>query len=308
MSSPVTLRAVVLLIILASVWAGTFTLIKVAVETMPPFTIAAGRVVLAMVILVVLVQIRRERWPATLRLWGLFALIGLVGNTLPFVLFSWGEIYIDSGLTAILMGSIPLMTMLLAHCFVADERLTPGRVAGILMGLVGLVMLVGVDALGGAGRDVLAQLAILAAALGYAVSNILVRRLRGHSATVITAGVLVMATLWTLPMSIAFDAPWQLEPSAEAIWAVAALGVIGTGLSLILYFYLVTTVGATFASLTNYLIPVLAVAWGMLFLAEELTLRSGIALALIVGGVAITNLELRRASRALAERDGAEPG
>ena len=308
MSSPVTLRAVVLLLFLASVWAGTFTLIKVAVETMPPFTIAAGRVVLAMVILVVLVQIRRERWPATLRAWGLFALIGLVGNTLPFVLFSWGEIYVDSGLTAILMGSVPLFTMLLAHGFVADERLTLGRVAGILMGLVGLVLLVGMDALGGAGSNVLAQLAILAAAFGYAVSNILVRRLRGHSATVITAGVLITATLWSLPLSAAVDAPWHLAPSAEAMWAVAALGVFGTGLSLILYFYLVTTVGATFASLTNYIIPVLGVAWGMVFLAEELTTRLAIALALIVGGVAITNLELSRAGRVPAERDRAEPG
>ena len=303
MSSPVSLRAVALLFLLAAIWAGTFTLIKVAVETMPPFTIAAGRVVLAMVILVVLVRIRRERWPATLRVWGLFAVVGLVGNTLPFVLFSWGEIYVDSGLTAILMGSVPLFTMLLAHGFVADERLTVGRVAGILMGLVGLVLLVGVDAMGGAGLDVLAQLAIVVAAFGYAVSNILARRLRGHSATMIAAGVLIMATLWTLPFSAALDAPWQLTPSADAVWAVAALGVIGTGLALILYFHLVTTVGATFASLTSYLIPVLGVAWGMVFLAEELTVRSALALALIVGGVAITNLELNRASRALGGRE-----
>lgn len=303
MSSPITLRAVALLFLLAAIWAGTFTLIKVAVETIPPFTIAAGRVVLAMVILVVLVRIRRERWPATLRVWGLFALIGLVGNTLPFVLFSWGEIYVDSGLTAILMGSVPLFTMLLAHGFVADERLTVGRVAGIFMGLVGLVLLVGVDAMGSAGLDVLAQLAIVAAAFGYAVSNILARRLRGHSATIIAAGVLIMATMWTLPFSAAVDAPWQLTPSAEAVWAVAALGVIGTGLALILYFHLVTTVGATFASLTSYLIPVLGVAWGMVFLAEELTVRSALALALIVGGVAITNLELNRARRALGGRE-----
>lgn len=291
MSSRVTPGALAQLVMLASVWAGSFTLIKVAVETIPPFTIAAGRVVLATVILVILVYIRRETWPTDIRIWVVFAIIGLIGNTAPFILFSWGEIYVDSGLTAILMGSVPLFTMLLAHRFVKDERLTRARIVGVVMGLAGLALLVGVDAFGGTTLIVLAQLAIVTAALGYALSNIIVRRLRDYSATIIAAGVLVASTIWTVPLSIIIDEPWHLVPNPEAVWSVVALGVVGTGLALVLYFHLLTTVGATFASLTNYLIPVLGVIWGIVFLNEAPTLQSGIALVLIIGGIAVTNLE-----------------
>ena len=300
MASPVTVRALLLLFALAALWAGSFTLIKVAVATMPPFSVAAGRVAIAAIALIGFVYLRGERMAAPVRIWGLLIWIGLLGSSAPFALIHWGETHIDSGLAAILMAIVPLFTVLIAHAFTRAERLSVGKLAGILMGLAGVVLLVGVDAVAGLGAHAVAELAIVVAALSYAVTNVLSLGLHAQSPAVSSAGSMVTAVLFSVPAAFIFESPWQLTPSLSAILVVGALGLFATALAWVIYFHLVRTMGATFTALTNYILPPLGVLWGMLFLAERPGTNAYLALGLILAGIAITNLDIHRSARRAA--------
>ena len=164
-ASPNMGRDLALLVLLATMWGSAFVFIKLGVATVPPFTLAAARIMLALVLMLAYLRLRRLRLPRG-RVWLVFALLGLVGNVAPFVLISWGEIIIDSALAAILMAVGPLFTVLLAHAFTGDERLTPLKLLGVLIGLSGVVVLIGADALAGLGDNVAAQLAVTAGAFG----------------------------------------------------------------------------------------------------------------------------------------------
>ncbi len=282
-------RDLALLFLLGAIWGSSFMLIKVAVATVPPVTIAAGRILLAAVVLVAFVRARGERMPSRAVAWGPFAVIAVLGNAVPFTLIGWGELRVDSGLAAILMGTVPLVTVLLAHLVISDERFTLNKLGGLAVGFAGVVVLVGPDALAGLGDDVRAQLAIFGAALCYAATTVYVRRLRGVTATVTAAATMVVATVLIVPFSLVIDTPWRLSPTPTAIAAVVALGLIATAGGSLIYFRLIRTTGATFASLVNYLIPPIGVIWGMLVLDEPLSAQAIAALALILCGIAVIN-------------------
>lgn len=291
-------QPVVLLIALAVIWSAVFGLVKVIVETVPPLTAATLRLMLAGVALYAVMRWRDERIEATPGQWVLLTAVGLSGNALPFVLINWGEIVIDSGLTAILIGTVPLFTMVLAHFFGRGERLTPAKIAGIAVGLAGIVILMGPELLGGLGVHVVAELAIVVAAMSYAVSNVLASRLTGLPVLAITTATTLIAGFVSVPFSLVFESPWTIAPSWSALGAIAAIGLVSTALGNLLFFRIVALAGATFFSLCNYIVPVLSVVWGMLFLAEALSWRALTALVLILGGVATTNAALRRGAAA----------
>ena len=283
-----TVSDYLLLAALALMWGAAFLLIKIAVATVPPFTIVAGRLVIATVFMLSYVVLLGHRLPATSYDWTLFALMGLFGNVVPFALIGWGEIRIDSGLAAILIATVPLFTAMLAHVFTEDERLSVRRFGGTCLGLVGVVVLVGWAALAGLGITALSQLAVVGAALSYACTNILARRVTTGSSASAAAAALVCATTWAVPVSTVVDHPWELAPSQEAVIAVAALGVLSTTLAYIVYFRLVRTVGATFVSFVNYLIPPVGVGLGVVLAGETPTLRSLFALLIILAGIVVT--------------------
>ena len=181
-----------LLAALALMWGSAFLLIKIAVATVPPFSIVAGRLVLGMVFTLVYILLIGDRLPTAARDWGVFAIIALLGNVIPFALIGWGELRIDSALAAIMIATVPLFTSVLAHYFTDDEPLSVKRFAGVLVGLVGVVMLVGWDALAGIGATVLSQLAIIVAAFSYACTNIVARRAVTGSTGSASAAALIM--------------------------------------------------------------------------------------------------------------------
>ena len=290
-------RDLALLVLLSSIWGGSYMLIKVAVVTVPPVTIAAGRILLAAVVLVAVVHARGERLPSGARAWRPFVVLAVFGNALPFTLIGWGELRVDSGLAAILTGAMPLGTVLLAHAFTSDERFTVNKLAGLALGFAGIGALVGPDALAGLGGDVLAQLAIVGAAMCYAMSTVYARRLRLLTPTVTAAAAMATAAALIVPFSLVLDAPWRLAPTATAIAAVVALGLVSTAAASLIFFRLVRTAGATFTSLVNYLIPPIGVIWGTLILDERLSAEAVAALALILAGIAVIN---RRAPRRFA--------
>ena len=278
-------RELVLLVVLAVIWSASFTFIKVAVATVPPVTVTAGRMITAAVVMVLFARLAGHRLPWDRRSWTVFAMVGLLGSVLPFSLIHFGETEIDSGLAAILMGIMPATTAVLAHLFTPDDRLTRRRVAGVAVGFAGLIGLVGFDALRGMGGAALAELAVLGGAVSYAVAAVYTRRAARQPGPVMAAGATVSGTLMVIPLAFVLERPMAVQPSGEALLSIAFLGVLGTGFATLLYFRLVRTLGPTVFSQVNFMIPILGVVWGTVFLHERLDMRAAVAMACILAGI-----------------------
>lgn len=286
---------VVLLLTLATIWSSAFGFIKVAVETVPPMTVTAGRLLLATIVIVVYVRLRGHRFPHAPGLWWKFFLIGLFGNALPFTLIGWGEVSIDSGLAAILMSVMPIATMLLAHFYADGERMNPARIIGVAFGFAGVLVLIGPDVLRGLGDEAVRQTAVAGGAVCYAIATVTAGRLPKMATSLSAAGALIAALAVALPMSLILDQPWTLSPSGDSAGAVVILGLFPTALGYIVYFVVLRRTGANFIALINYLIPCLGVIWGIIFLGEILHWRAILALGLILAGIAFTRIGMRKA-------------
>jgi drug/metabolite transporter (DMT)-like permease len=244
----------------------------------------------------VAVRARGLRLPTSRRVWSHYLLMGVVGNAVPFTLIAWGQIRVDVGLAGIMMGVMPLMTLLLAHFFVPGERMTPRMAGGFAVGFIGLVALFGPEALlelGGESSDLLGQVAIASAAICYAISTIIARRLATLDPLVSATTVMWVTSAIMVPAALWVDRPWNLAPSAGAIGSVVWLGLFATALATILYFRVIQTAGPTFLSLINYMIPVVALAAGAIVLDEELVGTVLIGMGLILTGLAISQLGSR---------------
>jgi len=280
-------RHLALLLALALIWSSSFMAIKVGVETVPPLTLAWARVVLAAAVLWGWAWATGQRLPTGRRFWLYCFLLGVIGNGLPFTLINWGEERISSGLAAILMSVMPLATIVLAHFFCVGERMTRARLTGVAIGFSGVVILVGPGVLAGLGGDVGRELAVAGGALCYAVTVILARNTPPSPLIARSAAVMIMAALVMTPVAFAVDAPWQLRPGPEGIAAAAYLGLFPTAIATLIFFHLVERQGAGFLAYVNYLIPVFGVGWGVAALGERVTWTQGLALAVILAGLAV---------------------
>lgn len=288
------------LLVLTVLWGSAFLLTKVAVSTLAPGLLVAGRLAVACLLLVPLVLLR-SRGPAPapwgVRLWVFLSLIALFGSALPFSPIAGGQQRIDSGLAGILMAIMPLATFGLSHYLVPGERLTSFRVGGFLMGFAGVVALTGPDALQAAIEgegDLLPMLAVLGGALCYAVSAVLARLRPPSDALPSAAATSLVAAGLTVPFFWGFggaDSPQA--PSGASLAAVLVLGAFSTAWASIVYFQLIKSAGPAFVSQLNYLIPLWALAAGMVFLGEHLHPSAVYALALILGGILLTQIERR---------------
>jgi len=286
-------RPVLLLILLATIWSSSFAVIKVGVETVPPMTLAAVRIILAALLLYGYARFNGMRIPTDKKFWWLAFWMGVFGNGVPFTLIGWGEQTIDSGLAAILMSVMPLATLFLVHIFSSDERMTKAKLSGMMVGFFGVVILVGPEALKGLGGDALRQIAVACGALCYAVATTIAKNMpRVHPAVSGTA-VMTMGAIQMSIMSLVFDQPWLLTPSPLSSAAAIYLGLFPTALATLIYFHLITAKGATFIALNNYMIPALGVLWGALFLSEDVSVQEIVALGLILTGIGIANIRKR---------------
>ena len=277
-----------LLFALSAMWGSAFLFIKLGVATVPPATLVAGRLALGAIILYAALRWRGLRLPRLGRAWWPFVVLAVVGNGAPFFLISWGQQTITSALAGILMAIMPLTTLLLAHFYVAGDRITAWRIAGFAIGFGGIVVLMGPSALAGLDADLIAELAVLAGAVCYAANSVLARRLISADFLVASTAVLVAGTVLMVPLALWFDHAWMLTPSAESVAAIVWLGIGPTALATILYFQLIATAGPTFMSLVNYLSPVIALAAGVLLLGEQPGPRAFAGLALILFGIAVS--------------------
>lgn len=282
-----------LMIALAAIWGASFMLMKVAVETVPPVTMTAGRVAIGGVFFVAVVMATGRHLPSDPRIWGWASLTGLFGLALPFTLISWGEEHIDSGLAAILMAGMPLMTLLLARFVSGDEPLTAGKLIGVCLGIVGLVVLIGPEKLVALGEDAVRQIAVVAASFCYAVNAIVTKRISKHDPYAVSAAIMICGTVLLLPASIVADAPWTLAPSGLAMLAVLLLGLFPTALASLIMLALLRRQGAGFFAQINFLVPLFGVFWGFAILSERPPASALVALAIILMGIAISRGTLK---------------
>jgi len=271
---------------LALLWSGVFLLTKVALRGMRPFTVVVLRLGIGALVLHAVVLASGARMPGSLRTWGAFAGMGALNNFLPFCLIAWGQTQIGSGLAAILNATTPLFTVLLAQVWTHDERMTPNRLGGVLLGVAGVAVMIRPGALGGllthVPEHVLGQVAILGAAVSYACAGIFGRRFRALPPMVTATGQVTAGALMVLPLALVFDRPWAQPLPGLAAWgAVAAAAVFCTALAYALYFRILATAGATNLLLATLLMPVGAVWLGMGILGEHLHAGEVVGMALI---------------------------
>ena len=277
---------------LTIMWGSAFTMTKIAVTHLPSPTVVAGRLVIGAAILICLLLIVTRRLPHGRRTWLFFFFIAAIGNIAPFLLVSWGQRFIDSGLAGILMACMPLFTLVLAHFCLPDERMTPTRVAGFVFGFGGVVVLIEPDYLMNAGEHAgqpVAMLAVLAGAACYAVAAVLARRRPPGDALSAAAATTLIAAMLSIPLlTIPDAAPRRISDVDSQAWiAILLLGVFSTAAAAIVYFRLVSSAGAAFVSQLNYLIPLWAVSVGILFLDEQPAMRHLYAMLLILTGVLV---------------------
>jgi len=268
------------------IWGASFLFIKVALPTVPPFTIVFVRTGLAGMVLYLVVRRRGRRMPPPGAVWGSFLIMGLLNGAIPYSLINWGEIHIEAGLGAIFNSLMPLFTVIFAHFATRDERFSSRKLAGVVMGLAGVVLIMGPSVLKGLGSHVLGQAAVAGAAASYAVAAIYGKRLGKDAPLVLATGQLMAGALLIAPLMIFVERPWTLSPDLPAVICLGLLAVTNTALAYVLYYRLLAELGATRLSLVTYIIPLSGVFWGWLVLDERLGWPVFAGLAFILASVA----------------------
>lgn len=277
-------------LLLGLVWGTSFLWIKIAVQEIGPFLLVSMRILIGILGLLIYLVITKTSLPTDRQTWTQLTILGIINNALPYLLISWGEVYIDSAVAAILNSTAPLFTMILAHLFLSDDPLTKRRVVALGVGFVGIIILVERDLNGTFSDGLLGQLAVLLAAMFYAVSSIYARRITLNQSPAVRAILPLLGAdllLWLVtPLA---ESPLHL-PRLPLTWmAVLWLGVMGVSLAYILYFYLLHSVGPTRTVLVTYVFPLVGVILGVLFLGEKLDWNLIAGGLMIIGGIILVN-------------------
>ena len=276
-----------LLLVLSVLWGGSFYFAKIAVLEIPPLTLALGRVGIAAAALAIVARVIATPFPRDATTWWHLTVMAALNNVVPFTLIFWGQIHISVGLASILNATSPLFGVLVAHLMTQDDRLSVGRVVGLIAGFAGVVVLIGPDLVTELGANVLAELACLAASFSYAVGAVFSRRVRGVSSVAVATGQLAMSTVILLPIVLLFDRPGSvLLASRAAIWGMVALALLSSALAYLIYFRIIARAGATNALIVTFLLPVSAILLGIMLLDEALDARQITGMAAIFIGVA----------------------
>jgi drug/metabolite transporter (DMT)-like permease len=284
-----------MLIVLGLLWGGSFFFARIAVQHIPPVTLALLRFTIAALALHIFIagrfNIYRElktRWPA-------FALLGLINNAIPHTMIFAGQTHIGAGLASILNATTPIWTVVIAHFLTTDEKLTGRKIAGTMTGFVGTILLFSPHIGEKAGAPLWAIALPIIAAISYGFAAIFSRRFKGVAAPVTAAGQLTASTIIMLPLSLVVDQPWTLAPPPlSTVLSVLALALVSTAFAYILFFRLIATTGATNASLVTLLVPPSAILLGIIFLGERLEAAEWAGMLVIAIGLLILDGRLTR--------------
>lgn len=278
----------VLLFALSALWGGSFFLAKVAVAEVPPLTLVFYRVSIAALALLVYLGLRGITIPGGTGVWSGFLIMGLINNVVPFSLLFWGQERMDAGLASILNATMPIFTVLVAHRLTTDEKITSGKLVGVLLGFAGVAVMLGGGFSGSAAIPPVAMLAVLGAALSYAFASVFGRAFRklGVKPAQVAFGQLTASSVLMVPVVLLWNpVPDPSLISVDAALAVLALALVSTALAYILYFRILSSGGAVNISLVTLLVPVTAILLGALFLGERLPWQAWVGMGLIGFGL-----------------------
>ena len=286
----IDLKSGLLLLGLATVWGGSFFFAEIALKELGPFTITLHRVFWATLALFIVVKWQGIEIPKSGKVWGCYLVMGALNNAIPFSLIFWGQVTIDSGLTSILNGTTAVFGAVVAGLLLVDEPLTPRKIIGALFGLLGVSVIMGLDALTHFDLQNLAQLAVMGAAISYSFAGVWGKRyLAGHPPLMNALGMLTGATLLMIPVAFFTEGVPTLSLSLEVWSALLAVALLSTAVAYQLYFKILVRAGSANLMLVTLLIPPIAVSLGVLFLGEKMGIEAWIGFGLIAIGLAITD-------------------
>ena len=283
-----------LLVALATLWGGSYTFIKLGVATIPPVTLIAARTTVAGLLLLIVMWGRGIRMPTDVATWKRFAFQAVLNSVIPWTLIAWGERYVDAALATILNSAGPVFTFLLTAIVTRHEATTPRKLLGVVAGMVGILLIVGVDAFHDVGRGLIAEAAIVAATICYACAAIFGRSFKGLDPMAPAAGSLLAGAGVLIPASLVLEQPWTLSASLASVLALLALAVFSTAAAFAIYFRLIQTLGSVGTTAQAYLRVPIGVAISVAFLGETLSQTAWIGLACVVLGVAAMTIPARR--------------
>jgi drug/metabolite transporter (DMT)-like permease len=283
---PMTLRDWGQLLLLGAIWGGSFFFARIAVSELSPLVLVLFRVTIAAAALQLYLGLRGPSFRLAFPHAGLFFLLALANNVVPFSLIFAGQTELGAGVASVLNATTPFWTLILANALTSDEKLSWNKLAGIALGIAGTAVMIGPGLVAGLGGPVWAKFALIGASLSYAIALMIARRFKGVPSPVIATGQLTASTIIMIPVVLIGYGPAGLFSTSPPVWAaVLALALLSTAFAYILYFNLVASAGATNASLVTLIVPVSAMLLGFLFLGERLELFEMGGMALIALGL-----------------------
>ena len=276
------------LILAGAIWGGAFIFIAIALEDIGPISIASWRVTLGAAVLLVIALLIRQPFPRGWRNWRFIVTVGCLNSAIPFFLISWGQQFISSAETALLLATGTFTSLLVSHFTSRDERINPLRALGVAVGFLGVFILVVWDLLEAGRGNLPGQIAVMLAGSSYAISSILSRRLTHLPMISMSAATMLSASLYMLPLALLLEDPLPDEISRASLVSLLYLGLVATAFGMTLRFFNVRANGAVFMSLVGYLVPLFGVIWSGLYFADALNPQTLISLGLILLGIAIT--------------------
>lgn len=279
---------------LGLMWGSSYLFIKLAVDDFGTFTLVALRLAIGAALLWVVVRLTNQALPRDRRLYGHLVVMALANVVIPFALITWAERSVDSSIAAILTSAVPLFAIVIAPIFLHDEPIRVNGVAGLLVGFIGVVVLTSRD-LAIAGSDLTGEIALLGAALSYAVGAVYSRHnMRGVAPLIPAVAQVTFALLISGTIAILFEHPWTARPDGEAIFSIVWLGVVGSGFAYLAVFRLLASWGATRTTMVAYVIPVVGIVLGYLVLSEPIDGRLLVGTALVIAGVSLVHSRFGR--------------
>lgn len=290
------MKARIVWLVLCGIWGSTWMAIKVGLRDLPPLSFAGIRFVLAVLLVYGVIRARRVALPTSRRDWGLIALTGGLAFSVNYGLLFWGEQHISSGLAALLQATIPAFGYVFAHAMLPGERVTPGKVAGVALGIFGVGVIFSNQLSFEGTAALLGGAAIVAGAVACALANVLVKGKCGHlDPAVLAGGQMVCGLVPLLAAGMILEGnPLSFRWTWSAVGCLVYLAVVGSALAFLLYYWLVRNMEVTTTMLIALVTPMIAVAAGVVFLGEVVTVRSVAGGACIVGGIALINVRRRR--------------
>jgi len=279
-------REYVLLVVLAILWGASYAFIRLGVATIPPVTLIAARTLIGGALLFAMLAARGYAMPLEVAMWRRFMFQALLNSVVPFTLIAWAEQTVEAGLTTILCSTSPIFTFLITFAITRHEPVTFSKLFGVVAGIGGICLIVGVEALSGIGKALVADFALIAATLCFAGAAIFGRGFGTLDPMVPATGSMLCGSMVLLPISLMVEQPWTIAPSAASVMALLALSVFSTAFAFALYFRLVRTLGSVGVTAQAYLRVPVGVAIGVAFLGESLAPSVLVGLAGVIAGVA----------------------